>query len=354
MNITGGTFESEHNYAVLFFTDKTIENYPYGGINIDYGIFVSPMEDQTIKQVLPAGLNLQAIKIANGWYTKEIPAEYCVDGVEPDPNPRADAPDTRAQYTVLSTNEIILIDGEAYPYPGGIRAPKVTYRRTFSNSQVDKYQAWIVPIDYTLSDGDTQDFDFYKIHMIAASGDETGGLIDDNQPIYIYIEKLAAGRKISANLPYIVKPKSAGEFDFVVDNATLKADDHSRRLFMSTSEWNYEFYANYAEEMGATAANQWYAMSGGQICPNKNENAVLGSYRWYIKVTDNEFNDVDYAPFAFIFEEGEATGIIHNYIFDENELEGIYTVNGIKQETVTKGVNILKFKNGTTKKVYVK
>lgn len=122
---------------------------------------------------------------------------------------------------------------------------------------------------------------------------------------------------------------------------------------MSSSEWNYNFYATY-DEMGATAANEWYALSGGQVCPSKNSDSKLGSYRWYIKVTDNEDNPY-YAPHTFLFDDnGELTGISHKYIFDENELEGIYTVNGIKQETVTKGVNILKFKNGTTKKVYVK
>lgn len=83
-------------------------------------------------------------------------------------------------------------------------------------------------------------------------------------------------------------------------------------------------------------------------------NATLGSYRWYIQLTPNGAND-DYANIAFAFvEEDSETNQISQTVNAENEIEGIYTIGGIKLEKPVQGVNIIRYKNGVTKKVYIK
>ena len=37
---------------------------------------------------------------------------------------------------------------------------------------------------------------------------------------------------------------------------------------------------------------------------------------------------------------------------DADEIEGIYSANGTKKETLSKGLNIIKYKSGKTKKIY--
>ncbi|MBR3093444.1 MAG: hypothetical protein IKG99_10575, partial [Bacteroidaceae bacterium] len=95
---------------------------------------------------------------------------------------------------------------------------------------------------------------------------------------------------------------------------------------------------------------------------NLSAGASLGIYRWYIKPTSNDFND-DYSnlrigfvvdgeedPTSIFALDGEAEG--------SDEISGIYSVNGTKYGTtmddLQKGVNIIRYKNGTSKKVLVK
>ncbi len=50
--------------------------------------------------------------------------------------------------------------------------------------------------------------------------------------------------------------------------------------------------------------------------------------------------------------DGETTAI--NAIFSENEVVGVYSVNGVRQNSLQKGLNIIKMSDGTTQKVLVK
>ena len=52
--------------------------------------------------------------------------------------------------------------------------------------------------------------------------------------------------------------------------------------------------------------------------------------------------------------EEDPTGINYVKEIDMNEVEGIYTPGGVKIENPTRGVNIIKFNDGRTKKVYIK
>ena len=92
----------------------------------------------------------------------------------------------------------------------------------------------------------------------------------------------------------------------------------------------------------------------GAISANATEAAKLQSYVWALKVTPRNEN-TDYSNISFSFVEGDDTNQIMNYtISEDNEIEGIYTVNGMKVDEPVKGVNIIRFMDGKTKKIYVK
>ena len=58
--------------------------------------------------------------------------------------------------------------------------------------------------------------------------------------------------------------------------------------------------------------------------------------------------------FAFLFTTVAATAIATVAAMTAGEVEAIYTIGGAKVQSLQKGVNILKMKNGQTRKVFVK
>ena len=276
------------------------------------------------------------------------------DIVAPDGYDWKDNGDETSSLALTEDIEMVLIHGEPYPVTKTATYKKVTYKRTFEPRRLGKYQCWFVPFDYTITG--EENATFYKIHLISATTEENGEVTDNTQ-VNINIEKMSAGDKLSANRPYIIKPGQT-EYEFVVEpegGITLYAPNMEKRLHMSTSEWNYDFYGVYNVEK-ATKALEWMTLKyNGAIVLNATANAILTSYNWFIRITPNSDN-ADYSKLNLIFVEEdseETTGI--NRVNEENdEIEGIYSANGVPLETFTKGLNIIKYKNGKTKKIYKK
>lgn len=324
-----------------------------GKLNIENGKF-------DVTWVTDANYTAGDIQITGGVFSAEPADEYLAEGyVVVDNTDEA----TMAQYpyTVKSKEDagiFELVHGEPYPYPEGRAATSVTYRRTFTADEVNKYRSWFVPFDYTITEEDEENFKFYKIHLISASTD-LNGLVEDASVVNINIEKVGAGTKLSANRPYVIVPKQAIENHiFTADNITkIYAEDNTSRLHEETTEFAYDFYGTY-REFKTDNGMEWLALSKqgetGKISWNATGNAKLQSYVWYIKVTPRTEND-DYSKIIFVFvEEDEATQVSFNVTNEENEIEGIYTLGGIKVEEPVKGLNIIKFKDGKTKKVQIK
>ena len=241
-----------------------------------------------------------------------------------------------------------LIDGKPYPYPEGKECTSVTYKRTFGNTNM---QAWYVPFDYTITAEDNENFTFYKISMIASAAE--AGEVGNTETIYIYYTTLAEGSKLSANRPYFVKPKQSGSYEFTATGIDkVYPEDNSSRLNLRTTEYNYDFYGNLQSLVGKNE-HEFLAMKSGEICWNK-PNTTLGSYRWYIKPTPRtDYSDYGNINFVIVENDGDTDQISTNAL-DNLEIEGIYTLGGVKVDNPVKGVNIIRYKNGQTKKLYIK
>jgi hypothetical protein len=281
-------------------------------------------------------------------FTAEVPEEYCDEGFV-----CVDNDDATYKYTVKTNEEAGIFElhdtDEEYPYPDGIAASKVTYTRSFSSGQVDKYQAWYVPFDYTITEEDEGNFQFYRISMIAAA--EEAGVVGDIENIYIYIQPVGAGTVLRCNRPYVVVPKAIlTNHVFVAEGIDkLYPENTTSRLDEKTTHFRYDFYGNY--QVKYFGAGEIYAMNKGNIALSKGNNR-LGTYRWYIKTTPI---DDDYAkPNIFIAEGDGDTNSIVNRKASYDEIEGIYTLGGMKVEHPVKGVNIIKYTDGRTKKINVK
>ena len=288
------------------------------------------------------------IQIKGGVFTAEVPADYCAEGFV-----CTDNDDETYMFTVKSNEEagiFVLYDKEPYKYVDEMPASEVTYVRSFGTTNV---QSWYVPFEYTVTENDANNFLFYKIHMIAASGNEQGGDVSDNTKVYIYIEPLEAGFVMKANRPYVIKAKNPVQnYNFIAkDIDKLYKPDDTSRLHNETTEFTYDFFGTYGP-VYCDDALHWIAISGGLACPLK-ENTKVQQYRWYIKISPKSYHD-DYAKLNFIFVEGdgETDGISAQTI--DGEIEGIYTLGGMKVEHPVKGVNIIKYTDGRTKKINVK
>ena len=336
VKISGGEFAGVKSLAIVNPQYNTAENVK---VAVSGGKFNGDLEvsDTRVTKFVSGGV-----------FTAEVAEEYCAAGYV-----CVDNADATYKYTVQTKEEagiFVLYDKEPYKYVDEMPASEVTYVRSFGTKN---FQSWYVPFDYTITEEDANNFLFYKIHMIAASGDQHGGNVYDNTKVYIYIEPLAAGTLMKANRPYVIQAKNPVQnYTFIAkDIDKLYKPDDTSRLHNETTEFTYDFYGTY-KSVFCDDDLHWIAISGGNACPLK-ANTELKQYRWYIKIAAKQYHD-DYAKLNFIFVEGdgETNGISAQTI--DGEIQGIYTLGGVKVEHPVKGVNIIKYTDGRTKKINVK
>ena len=171
----------------------------------------------------------------------------------------------------LSYNHIFqLVDKEVYPYPNGKKKATVYYTRDFPSSQLNKHQAWCMPFDYTISEEDRQNFQFYIITSMTDSEIHYDQIYD----------------KMLANTPYLIKPLNTGTYTFKAKNVILeKQIDNRIVLSLDSDSYTNTFYQTYksTNKSDIDTSYKAYAMSGGTYVEIKSNGP--SSYRWYfIKV----------------------------------------------------------------------
>ena len=212
------------------------------------------------------------------------------------------------EYTaVWQANAVILADGAEYTRTADEVVGGATYTKTLGEESIGKFQAWLVPFDYTLTADDLEKFTFYKINMIANSPDPATEATDE---MWVFVKKLAAGDKLYGNMPYVYKPLVAvTDYEFTTDGATLKAKNTGVLMKTETAEDVYSFYASYANTTATTDAPFYYVANDGTVCYG--DAVTLGSMRWFIRKTNKYGETPSYARQMHFFdgESSETTGI---------------------------------------------
>ena len=254
-----------------------------------------------------------------------------------------------------------LLDDETdYDRETTVRASKITYIRTFPEVIRNIRQSWFVPFEYTVTDEDKSNFKFYKIHMVAASDKDVTTEVTDATQVYVYIEEMTDEKIVlKANRPYVIKPnKVLTDYEFIAEDVDLEGRNTGSRLKVTTAEYNYDFYGTYSPyKEDNQQARSWIGVNAnGNLFWNK-PNTTLHRYRWYIKITKNSTNEGYAKPnLIFVEDDGDSdsmpTDISASSI--DGEIEGFYTVGGVKLDHPIKGLNIIRFTDGTTKKIFIK
>ena len=264
-------------------------------------------------------------------------------------------------------DKLVLEDGVPYPEylrANGGHANEVTYTHKFGKHRTTGepvYSSWWVPFNYTVTDEDAEKFDFFTIHMIAGAP-EQGEMEENSNKIWIYIVKEKSGKLLKAGHLYVVKPKeTVTSHQFMATNVNLLPenfypDDPTKFIKeTSTSDYSYHFYGTYVGYTTTKPNDVMWLSSSNTIDFNISPNIKLGSYRWLIKVRAKGNPDDADAKVVIGFKEGEGdTDGINNAQVNYDEIEGIYTLGGMKVEHPVKGVNIIKYTDGRTKKINVK
>ena len=338
-NETDGTFSlTTGSYAA------TVGDYGYE----DFGKAVAAITAEDDIIVLLADVNSdftlaegKTLKVKKGTFNLTVvtPTEgdYFLETAEADGI-------TTYTVTAAENKDYDIAEGENYNLTKDVTVKSATYTRTFGSERVEKYQAWFIPFDYTITTEDISNIDFFSIHMIAHAPAE--GEQEDPNKIWIFLNAMNSGDKLTANTPYVIKPKKElTDYEFTTSSATLKAVDATERLSCSTTSDDYKFYGTYSSVKATTEEPFYYVNIKGQI--SRGTTVTVGPHRWIMKTTAKVL------PIGFIEIDDQTTAIqtIHN---KDAEVEGYYTLDGVSVQLPVKGIYVVKYANGTTKKITVK
>ena len=239
---------------------------------------------------------------------------------------------------IYNIGEVTLNDGDAYTATEAAECEKVTYNRTFNNTN---WQAWYVPfeIDY---DQLKNDFDVAEIINIHQADNDDDGNMDETE---LEVIKIKSGT-LSANYPYLIRKKAKGAYSFVVENTVLEAAANNA-IDCSSVKIKYNFIGTSTGVSGNEMYNNgYYALSGGSLMKASGIGVSLKPFRWYMSVEAR--NGVRPAKTIKIRVAGETTDI-ENVVTNDNSESVYYDLSGRRVENPTRGIYI---KNG--KKVIIK
>ena len=269
-------------------------------------------------------------------------------------------------------DEMTLEDGIAYEgVDAGRKVLSFTYQRTFSESQVGKWQAYYVPFQMPIDKLTEAGIDVACINNFHEYTDEEGNVLDRELEI-----KMLTSGTLKENWPYLIRPKTAGEKNIVLENAKL-ADDgtyaYGAYASCSSVTTRYYFYGTY-QPMTDLYSDGYMFLSGGTLQTAANDEQVLKAQRWYLEISENYGNQLaddddddnpgGGGPVAVksmnirVIGEDDANGIEEIRVVStkvaKNSSAGIYDIQGRKVSAPVKGINIIRQEDGSVRKVMVK
>lgn len=246
----------------------------------------------------------------------------------------------------VENQTINLVDGaESFVNEDEVVCKDLTYTRTISDAQADKYQALYVPMKMDVASLDER-IKVYKIMAMFFFDLDGDG---ENDESYLRITPLNSG-VLMPNHAYIFKASEAGTYTFnSYDNVLYTAEINE--LTCSTTEIDFTFKGNYVKQNPGIS---FYGLSGGAI---KNGEGNVGAFRWYAVMSDKagqliEIANAKIANAKIAIFDDDMTDVESVVPIVEKHVEGIYSVNGNKLSAPQRGMNIIKFTDGTTIKHY--
>ena len=299
----------------------------------------------TYKNIIWVSSDEDVAEVSNGTVTAVGPGSATITAISGDGN-------VRAKCSISVTyGTYMLTDGTEYTGEEDYYVKELTYSRVFKN---DNWQCLYVPFDMSYNDW-KDNFEVAIINNIHQYDDEDDGIIDRTE-IEILYQKV--GKTIKAHTPCMIRAKKADSNNaqkIIVNNATLKKAE-SKTLDCSSVTTKFVFHGIYSKLSGSVMVeNGYYSMSKGKFAKATDPNGNLNGLRWYLEAIDRTTGESSLAKTGEIsivaIDEDEATGIANIENETDNKIVSIFDANGRKMNGFQKGLNIVKYSNGTTKKI---
>lgn len=256
------------------------------------------------------------------------------------------------EYNGTQNDVVTLIDGVDYTNSIDKNVKKVIYSRVYKNSN---WQPLYLPFDMEYDDW-KDNFEIAIVNNIHQYDDDDNGTIDRT---LIEVLKVKDGKTLSAHTPCVIKalnPSTTAQEIEVSDVVLKKAE--TKTLDCSSVNTTFLFTGFYSMMSGSElVANNYYAMAnGGYRATTLSDN--LKAYRWGLQINSrnnaagSKGISIDAAKISILCEEdGETTGVNTVETTGSDVVVGIYDLNGHKLNALTKGINLVKYADGSTKKV---
>ena len=299
----------------------------------------------TYKNIIWVSSDEDVAEVSNGTVTAVGPGNATITAISGDGNARAKCSISVTYGTYMLT------DGTEYTGEEDYYVKELTYSRVFKN---DNWQCLYVPFDMSYNDW-KDNFEVAIINNIHQYDDEDDGIIDRTE-IEILYQKV--GKTIKAHTPCMIRAKKADSNNaqkIIVNNATLKKAE-SKTLDCSSVTTKFVFHGIYSKLSGSVMVeNGYYSMSKGKFAKATDPNGNLNGLRWYLEAIDRTTGESSLAKTGEIsivaIDEDEVTGITNIENGSDNKIVSIFDANGRKMNGFQKGLNIVKYSNGTTKKI---
>ncbi len=248
-------------------------------------------------------------------------------------------------------HKFILNDAIDVYSPSDFTANEVTYRRTFSDNDFNSLY-----LPFNVSVDDFKDCEFYIINMFHQDDTDGDGVLD---AISLEVNKVPSGSILRANHPYLFKYTGTtfdDALEFTMTDVDVKATE-SATFECSSMTYKYEFTGNFQGKTAEEYAD--YYVIGVDATSGKtalvHPTGQLPAMRWAMKMTARESQLVSTPAEApakvsiIIKGENDATGI--SSVESDTDINTVYGVSGVRKSTITKGLNILKTKDGHVTKI---
>lgn len=159
----------------------------------------------------------------------------------------------------------------------------LTYTRTFNEEDVNKWQALFIPLAGQYTKELSELYDIAEIHhygvMEDTNGDNVVNTMDDKMLVG---NLLAEDAVILPNTPYLIRPRTAGEFVFTSGNGILYSGNDKQELNCSTMKENFSIKGDYSR---ANVSTDYMLVQNGSLVKATNDNMTLYPFRWFVKPT---------------------------------------------------------------------